>query len=107
MATNPLSDPNWAKHTADTVERLVTTVRDKTTANLAVAARAVVFGLLAVILGLSALTLVLIATTRGLQAALEYPLDHDTAVWVSYLVLGGILSLTGAVLMAKRHPSDS
>lgn len=107
MASNPLSDPNWAKHTADTVERLVTTVRDKTTANLAVAARGLVFGLLGAILGLVALVLFLIAISRALQAVLEYPLDHDTAVWVSYLLLGTLFCLIGAILMAKRHTTES
>ena len=103
MAGNPLTDPHWAKQTADTVERVVTTIRDKTTANLAVAARAVVFGVLGAMLGLAALTLLLIASTRGLQALLEWPLDHDTAVWLSYVILGGILCLVGGLLMAKRH----
>ncbi|MFZ1491300.1 MAG: hypothetical protein WAS51_15285 [Ilumatobacteraceae bacterium] len=103
MAGNPLSDPHWAKSTADTVERLVTTVRDRTTSHIVVAARAVVFGLLGAIVGLPAIVLLLVALTRGLQAALEWPFDHDTAVWLSYLIVGGILTLAGAICMTKRH----
>ena len=31
MPSNPLSDPNWAPQLADTIERVVGQVRDKTT----------------------------------------------------------------------------
>lgn len=30
-------------------------------------------------------------------------IDHDTAVWISYLIVGGIFFLAGALLMDKRH----
>ena len=30
-------------------------------------------------------------------------IDHDTAVWISYLVAGGLFVVLGSFLMAKRH----
>lgn len=107
MPGNPLTDPNWASDLADQITDLVGNVRDKTTNNAVKAARAIVFGLLALFLGLFALVLVLIALTRGLQSLLDIWVGWDTAVWISYLILGGILTLAGMLLMAKRHGADA
>jgi hypothetical protein len=107
MPGNPLTDPNWAPDIADTVERVVTTVRDKTTRNVVVAARAVVFGLLATMLGVCAITLLLIASTRAVQALLALGMSQARAVYLSYFIVGGICCLIGAFLMKKRHPSDA
>ena len=107
MPGNPLTDPNWATNLADTVERIVTGVRDRTTRNVVVAARAVVFGLLAVILGVVALVLLLIGLTRGIQALLDLAVTRERAVYLSYFVVGGICCLLGAFFMRKRRPSDA
>lgn len=107
MPSNPLTDPNWASEVADTIERVVGTVRDKTTRPIVMVARALVFGLLGAFVGLMALVLLLIGLTRGMQAALEAPLSHPTAVWVSYLVIGGLFCLAGAFCMAKRNPKEA
>ena len=107
MPGNPLTDPNWATDLADTVERVVTAVRDRTTRNIVVAARAVVFGLLAAILGVTALVLLLIGLTRGLQALLDLGVARERAVYLSYLLVGGICCLLGAFFMRKRRPSDA
>jgi hypothetical protein len=106
MPGNPLTDPNWAPDLADTVERVVGTVRQKTTDNVVVAARAIVFGLLGAVLGLIALVLFLIAATRALQALLDFAVTPARAVYISYFILGGICCLVGMFLMRKRH-SDS
>ncbi len=107
MPGNPLTDPNWAADVADTVERVVGTVRDKTTNNIVMVARGVVFGLLAAILGLFILVLTLVAATRALQALLELAVSWPRAVYLSYLLLGGICCLVGMLLMKKRRPVDA
>jgi hypothetical protein len=107
MPGNPLTDPNWASDVTDSVVRLVSTVRDKTTRPLVNATRTVVLGLLVMFLGLVAFVLLLIALTRGLQAVLEWPFDHDTAVWASYLIVGGIVTVAGLFVLTKRHPKAS
>jgi hypothetical protein len=107
MPGNPLTDPNWASDLAEQITTLVGNVRDKTTNNAVKAVRGVVFGLLGMFLGLVALVLVLIASTRGLQSLLDIWFEWDKAVYISYFVVGGILTVAGMLLMAKRHSTDA
>ena len=103
MAGNPLTDPNWAEATTEQVVKLVDNVKAKTTKPAVMAARGLVFGLLAVFLGIFALVLLLIGLTRGLQAALEPLVDQPRAVYISYFIVGGILSFAGLYLFKKRN----
>jgi uncharacterized protein YacL len=103
MPGNPLSDPTWAKQLADTIERVVANVRDKTTNNIVLAARGIVFGLLAAMLGIVAITLLLVGLTRGIQALLDLAVTPERAVYLSYFIVGGICCLLGWFLMRKRH----
>lgn len=109
MAGNPLTDPNWAEATTDQVVKLVDNVKAKTTKPAVMAARGLVFGLIAMFLGLFALVLLLVGLTRGLQVALE-PLpwffDQPRSVYVSYLIVGGLLALVGAILFKKRNDTS-
>lgn len=107
MPGNPLTDPNWADETTDTVVRLVGNVRDKTTTPLVYAARGLVFGIIAVFLGFFAAIISIIMVTRGSQAALDNAMDHDQSVYVSYLAVGTILSLVGLWLFRKRNANAS
>jgi hypothetical protein len=107
MPGNPLTDPNWASDLTDQITTLVGTVRDKTTNNAIKVVRGVVFGLLGLVLGIVALTLVLIGSTRALQSLLDIWVSWDKAVYISYLLLGGILTVAGWFLMSKRHGSDA
>ncbi len=102
MPGNPLTDPNWAPDLADQITEFVGNVRDKTTNNAIKAARAVVFGLLAAFLGMTLLVLALITLTRGLQALLDLGVSWGRAVYLSYFIVGGIFTLAGLFLMAKR-----
>lgn len=106
MAGNPLTDPNWAADVTDKIVDTVDKVRDRTTKPIVYVARGLVFGLLSAFLGLTALVLFLIAASRAVINLVEWPFDHDTAVWVSYLILGGVLCLAGTVCMIKRQSKD-
>jgi hypothetical protein len=105
MPGNPLTDPDWADETTDTLVRLVGTVRDKATTPLVHAARGLVFGVIAAFLGMVALVLALILVTRGLQAIADIWLPHERSVYISYLAIGGIFSLAGLLLFKKRSAS--
>ncbi len=107
MPGNPLTDPNWADETTDTVVRLVGTVRDKATTPIVYAARGLVFGLIALFLGTFALIIALIMVTRAVQAGLDWQLDHARSVYISYLAVGTILSLVGLLLFRKRNANAS
>jgi len=107
MAGNPLTDPNWASDVTDTIVSTVDKVRDRTTKPLVMLARGLVFGLLTAFLASFVLVVVIIGVSRGLISALEWPFDHDSAVWISYLVLGGLLCIGGMVAMGKRDSKDA
>lgn len=103
MPGNPLNDPNWASDLTTQITEVVGNVRDKTTNNAIKAVRAVVYGLLGLILGFVAVVLLLVVLTRGLQSLLDIWMGWDTAVYVSYFIIGGILTLAGMLLMSKRR----
>lgn len=107
MPGNPLTDPNWAADTTDTVVRVVDNIKSKTTKPAVMAARGLVFGLLAAFLGLFALVLFLIIATRAIQAGLDAVMDHETSVYVSYFIVGGILSLVGLLMFSKRNAGSA
>lgn len=107
MAGNPLTDPNWADTTTEQVVKLVDNVKAKTTKPAVMIARGLVFGLLAIFLGLFALVILLVGTTRGLQVLLELITTQGRSVYISYFVVGGALTLVGAVLFKKRNDASS
>jgi hypothetical protein len=106
MPGNPFTDPNWAADLADTVERVVGTVRDRTTKPLVTASRGVVFGLLAAILGLVAAVLLIVVATRATQALLDIWFRHEVSVYLSYFIVGGIICLGGLFVLSKRYSND-
>jgi hypothetical protein len=103
MPANPLTDPNWATETTDLVVSFIDTVRSKTTQNLVYAARGVVFGLIALIVGAFALTIAFVMLMRGLQSLLELVTTWERAVYLSYFIVGGVLSIAGVWLFKKRN----
>lgn len=107
MAGNPLSDPDWAADMTVTIVSTVDKIRDRTTKPIVMIARGLVFGLLGSILGIATFVLLLITVSRGLINLIEWPLDHDTAVWVSHAVLGSVLAVAGSVCMAKRQSKEA
>ena len=107
MPGNPLTDPNWAPDLAEQIITVVGDVRDKTTNNAIKVVRGVVFGLLGLFLGLTTIVLLLITLTRGLQSLLDFVVEWNRAVYISYFILGGILTLVGLLLMGKRHSTEA
>ena len=87
---------DWAAQTADTIERVVGSVRGKTADPVEKVARVVVYGLVAAILGITAIVLVCIMVVRILDIAIP------GEVWAAYLILGGIFTVAGAFLWRKR-----
>jgi len=91
---------DWAVQTADTIERLVETVRSNTADRLVSVARLVVFGLLAAILGTIGLVLFAIFVVRIIAS-------YVGSVWGTYLILGGLFTLVGLLLwlQAWKRPA--
>jgi hypothetical protein len=107
MPANPLTDPNWATETTDLVVSYIDLVRSKTTQNLVYAARGVVFGLIALIVGAFAVTVAIVMAMRGLQSLLELATTWERAVYLSYFIVGAVFSLAGVVLFRKRNTAAS
>src|SRR5690349_25113812 len=77
---------DWPVRAADTVERVVDTVRSKTTGPAIVASRAVVYGVVGAVLAIIAATLLIAAIIRVLDVYLP------RGVWLPYLILGAVRS---------------
>ena len=106
MAGNQLTDPHWATEFTQTIVDGIDKVRNRTTKPIVMIARGLVFGLLIAFLGVMALVLLLVGLSRGLINLLEWPFDHDSAVWISHLIVGSLLVLLGAILMIKRQRKE-
>jgi uncharacterized BrkB/YihY/UPF0761 family membrane protein len=106
MPGNPLTDPNWAADLADTIDRYVGKVRSTVTDRAVYVVRGVVFGIVIAIAAPVALALVLILCTKLLERVVGIGLDHDSSIWVSYMIIGGLLVTLGFVMMHMRFGSD-
>lgn len=106
MPSNPFTDPDWAQRTVDFIDKWVGVVRDRTTKPLIAVVRGIVYGVL-ILTGVILITVFgLIALTRGLQAALDAGMARDTAVWASYLIIGGLLFAIGLFVARKQRSND-
>ena len=103
MPGNPLTDQNWATEVTEQITTVVAKVLSKTTDNAVKVVRGVVFAMLGVFLGLVAIVLLLIISTRALQSLLDIWFEWDKSVWLSYFIVGGILTLGGLFLMSRRQ----
>jgi len=106
MIGNPLTDQNWAADLADTVDQYVRKVRVTVTERAVYAVRAVVFGIIIVIALPVSVTLIVILVTKFLQAVIGIFTDHDSSVWISYMLLGASMVIAGAVAMRKRFEPE-
>jgi len=97
---------DWPAQAADTIVRVVGSVRDKTTGPAIKVSRAVVYGLLAAVLGIVVVVLASIALVRILDVYLPSSVFGDTHVWAAYLILGVLFTVAGFLFWAKRGPRD-
>jgi len=93
---------DWPTPAADTIERVVGTVREKTTGPAITASRAVVYGLFAGIVGVAALVIATIAFIRVLDVYLPDAIFGETHTWAAYLLVGGAFTIGGAFAWSKR-----
>jgi hypothetical protein len=99
------SSSDWAVQTADSIEHAVALVRDRATVPLRTVARAAVYGLALAVVSVVAVMLAVITALRALISYL--PVGHGPAgqprVWASYLILGGIVTIAGLLLLRKAE----
>jgi hypothetical protein len=100
VPADPTSD--WPAQAADTIERVVGSVRDKTTGPAITVARWVVYGTFALVVGTVVAVLVAIAAVRMLDVYLPDAWVGEDHTWVAHLVTGSLFTLVGAGLWSRR-----
>jgi hypothetical protein len=101
-AAAQITSGEWPAQAADRIVDLVDTVRDKTTGPLQKAARAAVYGLVAVILGVVVVVLVIILAIRVLDVLVDEFVPWG-GIWLPYLILGAIFIVAGSFLFRRRR----
>ena len=96
-------DGDWTYAVADRIEAVVGSIRDKTTVPATLAARSVVYGVVAGVLAAIALILTVVAVVRLLIVYLPiHPLSRR--VWVAEAIGAAIFLGVGAFLWRRRRP---
>lgn len=87
---------DWTAQAADTIERVVTGIRDKTSGRLVTVVRVLVYGLLAAVMGM---LIGVLGTISAIRALTDYAFRGH--VWASYLSVGAIFVVFGTLLLRK------
>jgi predicted metal-binding membrane protein len=95
-------DDDWPTQAADTIERVVGSVRDKTTGPALTVSRALVYGTFAVIVGLAAFVLAVIAAVRLLDSYLPDAVFGEDHTWAAHLITGLVFTIAGLFAWSKR-----
>lgn len=96
---------DWTVSATDTIVRVVGTVRAKTTGPAITASRALVYGLLALLLGSAALVLGAIGMVRAIDVYLPDAVFGERHTWAAHVLVGSAFSLAGLVLWSQRRGS--
>ncbi|HLT70927.1 MAG TPA: hypothetical protein VKZ72_12205 [Acidimicrobiales bacterium] len=102
----PPPEQDWPAQTADTIERVVNTVRDRTTGPALTVARGVVYGTFAALVGSACLVVFVIALVRLIDAYLPDSVFGEDHMWAAHLILGLVFVIAGAVLWRRRHGGE-
>jgi hypothetical protein len=99
----PAARDDWAAQAADTIDRVVTGLGDKTAKPLTTVAAGIVYGLVIAVVGVALLILVAVAAVRALDSYLPIH-PHARAVWIGDGIVGGIFTLAGLLVWRTRRP---
>ena len=103
MGLNPIGNPNWSNEVLDLLDKGIDVVRDNATTRAKTVLLGLVYGIVIGIAGIAAALILVILLLRGLQLLLSIPFSQTTAVWTSYLILGGLFTLVGLFLFHRSH----
>lgn len=98
-------DETWPGEAADRVVQIVSAVKDKTTGNVVLAVRAVVYGLVAAAGAIGLLVLLTVAAVRLADAYLPIGAGVGSATWAAHLFVGIVFMVIGAGLWKARTGS--
>ncbi len=98
---------DWPVQVADRIEEVVGRVRDTTTGPAITAARTLVYGLVAVIVGVAVIVLAAVAAVRFLDAYLPDAVVGEEHTWAAHLLVGLVFTLAGALLWSRRASGNT
>ena len=105
LSASDVDTTDWPTQAADTIERVVQEVRDKTTGPAINAARWFVAGLFLLVTGTATTILLIVMLVRIIDTYLPDSVFGEDHMWAAYGILGIVLSGIGLVLLHKRHPA--
>lgn len=97
------ADSDWPAQAADSIERAVGSVRDKTTGPALLVARVVVYGIFVVVIGVALTVLLSIAAVRLVDNYLPESIFGVEHTWAAHLIVGLAFVTAGGVLWARRR----
>jgi predicted lysophospholipase L1 biosynthesis ABC-type transport system permease subunit len=101
-APPPHAPSDWPAQAADTIERVVGSVRDKTTGPAISVARWIVYGTFGLVLGTVVAVLLAIAAVRLLDAYLPDAVVGEHHTWAAHLVVGALFAVGGMLAWSRR-----
>jgi predicted lysophospholipase L1 biosynthesis ABC-type transport system permease subunit len=96
--------PDWPSQAADAIVRTVGAVRDKTTGPAITAARWVVYGTFALLVGSVVAVFVAISAVRLLDVYLPDAVVGHRHTWVAHALIGAVFTIFGMILWSRRRP---
>lgn len=90
------TDDDWSAKATDAIVQQIDKVRDATVGPATKAAKGLVYGVVAIVLGILCTVMLVVGLIRGLDLLLPYQ------VWLPYLVLGVLFTVVGVVLWGRR-----
>lgn len=104
LTTTRVRTDDWPVQATDTIVKVVGTASDKVTGPVTTAARALVFGLFAAILGMAVITLLSILAVRVANNYLPDSVFGEEHVWAAHLLIGLVFSILALILWRKTKP---
>lgn len=88
---------SWSVRTVDTIDSVVDTIRNKTVNPLVKLTRAIVYGILALVI---LITIGVFGSVAAFRILDVYAFGNR--VWISYFLIGGMITLLGLLIWTKR-----
>jgi hypothetical protein len=103
LSASAIDSSDWPAQAADTIERVVQGVRDKTTGPAITAVRWLVASVFLVLAGTMVAILLAVALVRLVDVYLPDSVFGEDHVWAAHGIVGLLLALVGLVMLSKRR----
>jgi hypothetical protein len=103
LSASTIDSSDWPAQAADTIERVVQGVRDKTTGPAITAVRWLVASVFLVLAGTMVAILLAVALVRLVDVYLPDSVFGEDHVWAAHGLVGLLLALIGLVMLSKRR----